>query len=208
MRTATGSSVSIPRSRPPAEGWRQYVVLSGFVYQRHRQPATATRQRADSTRGAKRAAVFSDRLAGGRRASVGVLAAHAAGRATPSGPDDPICNFRWRGERDCRAHASGRVPPGGGLTALRPIDDADFWWLLRAGRYMVETGTFLADPFSRRRRRRVAQSRLGLRVVRVRRLCPGGDDRRHPAWGSPRPRPSACSTASSGGRRTGMELRP
>jgi hypothetical protein len=36
-----------------------------------------------------------------------------------------------------------------GLTALRPIDDADFWWLLRAGRYMVETGSFLrADPFS------------------------------------------------------------
>jgi hypothetical protein len=36
-----------------------------------------------------------------------------------------------------------------GLTALRPIDDADFWWLLRAGRYMVETRTFLStDPFS------------------------------------------------------------
>jgi hypothetical protein len=36
-----------------------------------------------------------------------------------------------------------------GLAALRPIDDADFWWLLRAGRYMVETGTFLTtDPFS------------------------------------------------------------
>jgi hypothetical protein len=36
-----------------------------------------------------------------------------------------------------------------GVIALRPIDDADFWWLLRAGRYMVETGTFLtADPFS------------------------------------------------------------
>jgi hypothetical protein len=36
-----------------------------------------------------------------------------------------------------------------GLTAWRPIDDADFWWLLRAGRYMVETRSFLAaDPFS------------------------------------------------------------
>ena len=36
-----------------------------------------------------------------------------------------------------------------GLAALRPIDDADFWWLLRAGRYMVETRTFLTtDPFS------------------------------------------------------------
>jgi hypothetical protein len=36
-----------------------------------------------------------------------------------------------------------------GVTALRPIDDADFWWLLRAGRYMVETGVFpRTDPFS------------------------------------------------------------
>jgi hypothetical protein len=36
-----------------------------------------------------------------------------------------------------------------GLSALRPIDDADFWWLLRAGRYMVETRSFLTtDPFS------------------------------------------------------------
>src|SRR5262249_20620598 len=36
-----------------------------------------------------------------------------------------------------------------GLTALRPIGDADFWWLLRAGRYMVETRTFpTTDPFS------------------------------------------------------------
>ena len=36
-----------------------------------------------------------------------------------------------------------------GLTALRPIGDADFWWLLRAGRYMVETRSFpTADPFS------------------------------------------------------------
>ena len=36
-----------------------------------------------------------------------------------------------------------------GVTALRPIDDADFWWLLRAGRYMVESGTFpRTDPFS------------------------------------------------------------
>jgi hypothetical protein len=48
----------------------------------------------------------------------------------------------------------GRVVPAAflvaaGLTALQPIDDADFWWLLRAGRYMVETGSFLrADPFS------------------------------------------------------------
>jgi hypothetical protein len=36
-----------------------------------------------------------------------------------------------------------------GSSALRPIDDADFWWLLRAGRYMVETRSFpTADPFS------------------------------------------------------------
>lgn len=36
-----------------------------------------------------------------------------------------------------------------GLTALQPIDDADFWWLLRGGRYMVETRTFpTTDPFS------------------------------------------------------------
>jgi hypothetical protein len=35
------------------------------------------------------------------------------------------------------------------LTALRPIGDADFWWLLRAGRYMVETRSFpTTDPFS------------------------------------------------------------
>jgi len=36
-----------------------------------------------------------------------------------------------------------------GLAALRPIDDPDFWWLLRAGRHMVETRSFLStDPFS------------------------------------------------------------
>ena len=36
-----------------------------------------------------------------------------------------------------------------GLAVLRPIDDPDFWWLLRAGRYMVETRSFLTtDPFS------------------------------------------------------------
>jgi hypothetical protein len=36
-----------------------------------------------------------------------------------------------------------------GLAALRPIGDADFWWLLRAGRYMVETRSFpTTDPFS------------------------------------------------------------
>jgi hypothetical protein len=36
-----------------------------------------------------------------------------------------------------------------GLTSLRPIEDPDFWWLLRAGRYMVETRSFLStDPFS------------------------------------------------------------
>ena len=36
-----------------------------------------------------------------------------------------------------------------GLIALRPIGDADFWWLLRAGRYMVETRSFpTTDPFS------------------------------------------------------------
>jgi hypothetical protein len=50
--------------------------------------------------------------------------------------------------------ALGRLIPAAflaavGLAALRPIDDADFWWLLRAGRYMVETRTFLTtDPFS------------------------------------------------------------
>ena len=36
-----------------------------------------------------------------------------------------------------------------GLTALRPIDDPDFWWLLRGGRYMVETRSLAStDPFS------------------------------------------------------------
>jgi hypothetical protein len=36
-----------------------------------------------------------------------------------------------------------------GLTSLRPINDPDFWWLLRAGRYMVETRSFpTTDPFS------------------------------------------------------------
>jgi hypothetical protein len=36
-----------------------------------------------------------------------------------------------------------------GLTALQPIDDPDFWWLLRAGRHMIETGSFpTTDPFS------------------------------------------------------------
>ena len=36
-----------------------------------------------------------------------------------------------------------------GLAALRPIDDPDFWWLLRAGRYMIETRSFpTTDPFS------------------------------------------------------------
>ena len=36
-----------------------------------------------------------------------------------------------------------------GALALRPIDDPDFWWLLRGGRYMVETRTFAStDPFS------------------------------------------------------------
>jgi hypothetical protein len=36
-----------------------------------------------------------------------------------------------------------------GLSALRAIEDADFWWLLRAGRYMVETRSFpTTDPFS------------------------------------------------------------
>ncbi len=36
-----------------------------------------------------------------------------------------------------------------GATALRPIDDPDFWWLLSGGRHMVETGSFVsADPFS------------------------------------------------------------
>jgi hypothetical protein len=36
-----------------------------------------------------------------------------------------------------------------GLASLRPIDDPDFWWLLRGGRYMVETRSFpTTDPFS------------------------------------------------------------
>jgi hypothetical protein len=36
-----------------------------------------------------------------------------------------------------------------GSIALQPIGDADFWWLLRAGRYMVETLSFpTTDPFS------------------------------------------------------------
>jgi hypothetical protein len=36
-----------------------------------------------------------------------------------------------------------------GASALQPIEDADFWWLLRAGRYMVETRSFpTTDPFS------------------------------------------------------------
>jgi hypothetical protein len=36
-----------------------------------------------------------------------------------------------------------------GLTALKPVDDLDFWWLLAGGRYLVETGRFLTtDPFS------------------------------------------------------------
>ena len=36
-----------------------------------------------------------------------------------------------------------------GLTSLRPIDDPDFWWLLRGGRYIVETRSFpTTDPFS------------------------------------------------------------
>jgi hypothetical protein len=36
-----------------------------------------------------------------------------------------------------------------GVVALRAIDDPDFWWLLRAGQYMVETRSFpTTDPFS------------------------------------------------------------
>lgn len=36
-----------------------------------------------------------------------------------------------------------------GLTAVRPIDDPDVWWLLGGGRYMVQTRTFAStDPFS------------------------------------------------------------
>ena len=36
-----------------------------------------------------------------------------------------------------------------GATALRPIDDPDFWWLLSGGRHMVETRSFAStDPFS------------------------------------------------------------
>jgi hypothetical protein len=50
--------------------------------------------------------------------------------------------------------ARGRALPAAflaaiGVTALQPIDDPDFWWLLRAGRYMVETRSFpTTDPFS------------------------------------------------------------
>jgi hypothetical protein len=36
-----------------------------------------------------------------------------------------------------------------GLAAMCAIDDADFWWLLAGGRYMVETRSFpTTDPFS------------------------------------------------------------
>jgi hypothetical protein len=36
-----------------------------------------------------------------------------------------------------------------GVTALRPIDDPDFWWLLSGGRYMLETRSLAStDPFS------------------------------------------------------------
>jgi hypothetical protein len=36
-----------------------------------------------------------------------------------------------------------------GIANLQPIEDPDFWWLLRGGRYVVETRTFpTADPFS------------------------------------------------------------
>jgi hypothetical protein len=36
-----------------------------------------------------------------------------------------------------------------GVFMIAPIDDPDFWWLLRGGAYIVETGTFPStDPFS------------------------------------------------------------
>jgi hypothetical protein len=36
-----------------------------------------------------------------------------------------------------------------GATAVRPIEDPDFWWLLSGGRHMVGTRSFVsADPFS------------------------------------------------------------
>lgn len=36
-----------------------------------------------------------------------------------------------------------------GSSALRPIDDPDFWWLLRGGRHMLETRSLVStDPFS------------------------------------------------------------
>jgi hypothetical protein len=50
--------------------------------------------------------------------------------------------------------ALGRWTPVGlllgvGLVNLRPMGDPDFWWLLRGGRYMVETRSFpVTDPFS------------------------------------------------------------
>ena len=87
--------------------------------------------------------------------------------------------------------ALGRVIPAAflaavGLTALRPIDDADFWWLLRAGRYMVETRTFLTDGpvLGDRAGRGVAQPCLGLRAPRLRALHPRRHDGRHPPPGA------------------------
>ena len=38
---------------------------------------------------------------------------------------------------------------GIGLLMMSPVDDPDLWWLLRSGRYMVETWSFpTTDPFS------------------------------------------------------------
>src|SRR5215813_10117942 len=80
-----------------------------------------------------------------------LLATDASPRAAASGTGDPHLPAPVDGAGMTRLV---RVLPAVflaavGLTALRPIDDADFWWLLRAGRYMVETGSFLrADPFS------------------------------------------------------------
>ncbi len=82
-----------------------------------------------------------------------------------------------------------------GLSALRPIDDADFWWLLRAGRYMVETRSFphhrsvLGDGAGRG----LAEPCLGLRAPHLRDLhALAGTTGRHPPPGPHRGSPT-CS---------------
>ncbi|PYM66835.1 MAG: hypothetical protein DMD79_02190 [Candidatus Rokuibacteriota bacterium] len=48
-----------------------------------------------------------------------------------------------------RTAVTALVLAGIGSLMIRPIEDPDLWWLLRAGRYMVETRSFpTTDPFS------------------------------------------------------------